>query len=187
MSTENTTADDTAPEEERDFVAESESGPRSPNSRIAVAVITGLCVAWSLFQLYIAEFPVESRFARKWHLGKTLALVFLAFPAYDYRSPPLWTRIVHGLLPFLRPKRSNREFIPVIDMVLAIVAAGSSLFFVVYQKELQAMGGLGDTREVIVGTILIVLLLEAARRALGIALSAICIIFICYAFIGSEP
>ena len=49
------------------------------------------------------------------------------------------------------------------------------------------MGGLGDTREVIVGTILIVLLLEAARRALGIALSAICIIFICYAFIGSEP
>jgi len=40
---------------------------------------------------------------------------------------------------------------------------------------------------VIVGTVLIVLLLEAARRALGITLSLICIIFIMYAFVGSEP
>ena len=144
-------------------------------------------MAWSVFQLYIAEVPVESRFARSWHLGFALALVFLAFPAYDYRNPPLWTRTIHGILPFLRPKRSNREFIPVIDMIVAAVAAGSSLFFVVYQSELEGMGGLGGTREVIVGTVLIVLLLEAARRALGIALSLICIIFIMYAFVGSEP
>jgi len=187
MSSDNTAADGAAQtEEERDFIAEAESGPRSPENRIVVAVITGLCVAWSLFQLFIAEVPVESRFARSWHLGFALALVFLTFPAYDYRNPALWARTLHRVFPFLRPKRSNRTFVPITDMILAVVAAGSSLFFVVYQDDLQAMGGLGGTREVIVGTVLIVLLLEAARRALGVALSAICIVFIIYAFMGSE-
>ncbi|MBT3399292.1 MAG: TRAP transporter permease [Rhodospirillaceae bacterium] len=187
MSSQDNTADGAAEAEERDFIAEVESGPRSPTSKIAVGVITLLCVIWSLFQLWIAENPINSQLARSWHLGFALALVFLAFPAYDYRNPPLWARTVHRILPFMRPKRSNREFIPVLDIVLALIAAGSSLFIVVFQKEIQLLGGIGNTREVIMGSILIIMLLEAARRSLGVALSTICIVFIVYAFVGSEP
>ncbi len=187
MTTQDNAAEEVVETEERDFIAEVESGPRSPTSKIAVGVITLLCVIWSLFQLWIAENPINSQLARSWHLGFALALVYLAFPAYDYRNPPLWARTLHRILPFLRGKRSNREYIPVFDIILAIIAAGSSLFIVFFQKEIQAMGGLGGPREVWMGAILIVMLLEAARRALGVALSTICIIFIIYAFVGSEP
>jgi TRAP transporter 4TM/12TM fusion protein len=188
MSSENTIAeDDAAAAEERDFIAEAESGPRSPKNKIAAGVIIGLCVAWSVFQLFVAENPINSQLARSWHLAFALALVFLAFPAYDYRNPPRWARMVHRVLPALRPKRSNREFIPVIDMVLAAIAAASSLYIVAFQTEIQALAGIGNTKEVIVGSIMIVMLLEAARRALGVALSTICIVFIIYAFVGSEP
>ncbi len=47
-----------------DLVAQVESGPRSPRNRIAVWAIIAISVAWSVFQLYIAQSPINSFIAR---------------------------------------------------------------------------------------------------------------------------
>ena len=181
-SDQNAAADnDRTPE---DFIAEVESGPRSPESKIAVTAILGISVAWSIFQLWIAEDPINSFIARAWHLGFALGLVFLAFPAYDYHNPPRWARALHTVLPFLRSKRSNREYIPVIDVVLAVLAVAGALYIWWDFNGIINRQGLPSQTDVWMGVLTMVLLLEAARRALGPALSIICIIFIAYAFAG---
>ncbi|MBO6782583.1 MAG: TRAP transporter permease [Alphaproteobacteria bacterium] len=184
MSSQDNADGQTADRTPEDFIAEVESGPRSPESKIAVAAILGISVAWSIFQLWIAESPINSFIARSWHLGFALALVFLAFPAYDYRNPPRWVRGLHAVLPFLKSGRTNRSYIPVIDIVLAIVAAGGALYIWWDFQGIINRQGLPSQTDVIMGVITIVLLLEAARRSLGPALSIICIIFIAYAFVG---
>ncbi len=184
MSSENNADAQGAERTPEDFIAEVESGPRSPESKIAIAAILGISVAWSIFQLWIAQDPINSFIARSWHLGFALALVFLAFPAYDYRNPPRWIRALHTVLPFLKSSRSNRSYIPLIDIVLAIVATAGALYIWWDFKGIINRQGLPSQTDVIMGVITMVLLLEAARRALGPALSIICIVFIAYAFVG---
>lgn len=185
MSSENSTAGASAQgDEERDFIAEVESGPRNPKSRIAVAAILAISVAWSIFQLYIAESPINSFIARAWHLGFALSLVFLAFPAYDHRNPPRWVRFLHTTLPFLKSSRSNRDYIPLIDILLAILATAGALYIVWDFQGIINRQGLPEPIDVWMGVLTLALLLEAARRALGPALSIICIVFIGYAFVG---
>ncbi len=167
-----------------DLVAQVESGPRNPTSRIAVGVILAISVAWSIYQLWIAQSPINSFIARSWHLGFALALVFLAYPAYDYHNPPRWVRGLRAVLPFLKNARSNREYIPIIDIILAIVATAGALFIWWDFDGIINRQGLPSQLDVIMGVITMVLLLEAARRALGPALSIICLIFIAYAFVG---
>ncbi len=167
-----------------DIVAQVESGPRNPRNRIAVGVIIVISVAWSVFQLYIAQSPINSFIARSWHLGFALALVYLAYPAYDYHNPPRWVRGLRAVLPFLKSARSNREYIPILDIALAIVATAGALFIWWDFDGIIARQGLPSQTDVVMGVITLVLLLEAARRSLGPALSIICIVFIVYAFVG---
>ena len=167
-----------------DLVAQVESGPRNPKAQIAVVVIIALSVAWSLFQLYIAQRPINSFIARSWHLGFALALVYLAYPAYDFHNPPGWVRGLRAVLPFLRNARSNRDHIPIFDILLAILASAGALFIWWDFDGIIARQGLPSELDVWMGVITMVLLLEAARRALGPALSIICIVFIIYAFVG---
>ena len=172
--------DDKTPE---DFIAEVESGPRSPNNKIAAGSILAISVAWSCFQLWIAQDPINSFIARSWHLGFALALTFLAFPAYDYRSPPRWARALQAVLPFMKG-RSNRDHIPIFDIFLAILATAGALYIWWDFNGIINRQGLPSQTDVWMGVLTLVLLLEAARRALGPALSIICIIFIVYAFVG---
>jgi len=167
-----------------DIVAQVESGPRNPHSRIAAGVIIAISVAWSAYQLYIAQSPINSFIARSWHLGFALALVYLAYPAYDFHNPPRWVRALRAVLPFLKGARSNREYIPPIDILLAVVATAGALFIWWDFDGIIARQGLPSPTDVWMGVITLVLLLEAARRALGPALSIICIVFIAYAFAG---
>ncbi|MCZ6846274.1 MAG: TRAP transporter permease, partial [Alphaproteobacteria bacterium] len=159
-----------------DLVAQVESGPRNPTSRIAVGVIIAISVAWSVYQLYIAQNPINSFIARSWHLGFALALVFLAYPAYDFHNPPRWVRGLRAILPFLKNARPNREYIPLIDIVLAIVATAGALFIWWDFEGIITRQGLPSQVDVWMGVITLVLLLEAARRALGPALSIICMV-----------
>lgn len=167
-----------------DLMAEVETGARSPTSKIASGAIVLLCIAWSCFQLYIAEVPTNSFIARSWHLGFAIVLVFLAYPAFKHHQPPRWVRVLHGLLPFLRSTRSNREYIPVFDILLAIVAAAGALYIWWDFDGIITRQGLPSETDVWMGVITMVLLLEAARRSLGPALSLICMVFIAYAFVG---
>ena len=154
------------------IVAEADTGGRAPTAPTAKAVLFFVPLAWALFQLwYASPLPFMLRVgifnateARAIHLAFALFLVFLAYPAF--RSSP-------------------RERIPWADIVLSFVAAAASAYIFVFQRDLAVRPGLPTTVDIVIAIIGIVLLLEAARRALGIALPIVGAIFLGYAFFGA--
>ena len=154
-----------------ELVAMVESGPREPKNRIAVWLITVLCVAWSVFQLYIAYRPINAIYARAFHLAFAIVLVFLAYPAYKETQIPLWVRFLRRIMPRFGMKRSNRDYSPIYDILFALIAAVSVLYIWWDYENIIMRSGLPTELDVWMGAIMIVMLLEAARRALGPALA----------------
>ena len=153
-------------------LAEEEEGigrkPRGP----AKWVIPVIAVSWSFFQLAIASFLIiDSTFIRSIHLGFALLIVFLNYPMLKKRIPGL------GFL-------AARDHIPVIDYIVAIVACLSALYIALDYEGMTLRYGSPITRDLIFGALLVILLLEAARRVIGPALSVIATGFIAYAFLG---
>ncbi|SHI93166.1 TRAP transporter, 4TM/12TM fusion protein [Palleronia salina] len=163
-------------EELQDLVASSDAGARTPNAKGVALLIGGLSLAWSLFQLWIAQpqlwfggfswvTVLNSSQTRPIHLAFALILAYLCYPAF---------------------KSSPRDRVPLADWVLGIVATACALYvfwFADYLAE-TARSGLPTQTQVIIGSIGIVLLLEASRRALGPALTIVGAIFLAYAYFG---
>ena len=142
--------------------------PRGP----AKWVIPVIAVCWSFFQLAIASFLIiDSTFIRSIHLGFALLIVFLNYPML--KKPFLG-------LDFL----STRHRIPIIDYLVAIVACLSALYIALDYEGMILRYGSPITRDLIFGALLVILLLEAARRVIGPALPVIAAGFILYAFFG---
>lgn len=139
---------------------------------IAGWLLTGLAGAWSLFQLwYASPLPYQlgvgifnSTEARSIHLAFAMALAFLAWPA-------------------IRGHTLTR--LPWIDLGLAAVGAFCAAYLFVFQDALSGRPGSPTTPDMIVAATGMVLLLEAARRSLGLPLMAIALVFIGYMFFGS--
>ncbi|MEQ8729928.1 TRAP transporter permease [Roseitalea porphyridii] len=161
-------------EELQDLVASADSGARAPDARAVAWLIAGLALAWSLFQLWIAQpqlwfgqyLPVlNSSQTRPIHLTFAIVLAFLAYPAF---------------------KSSPRHRIPIADWALALIG-GFCAFYVFWFSEtlaLTARSGLPTQTQVIIGAVGIVVLLEASRRALGPALTIVGSLFLAYAYFG---
>jgi TRAP transporter 4TM/12TM fusion protein len=166
-----------------DMVAMVEAGAREPKNPIAAWLITLLCLGWSVYQLYIAYMPIDSHIARAWHLGFAICLAFLAYPAYKQYRPPIWVKATQRVLPSLT-RRSIRTYIPVYDMIFAIMATSAALYIWWDYSGLINRQGLPSHLDIWMGMILIVLLLEAARRSLGPALAILAMMFLVYTFFG---
>jgi TRAP transporter 4TM/12TM fusion protein len=160
-----------------------EAGARDPENRFFRYLITGLCLSWSLFQLYIAYRPMDSFIARAWHLAFALALAYLAYPAYKQLSPPILVRWAGKVVPRIG-SRSIRKHIPLYDIVLAVLAVAGALYIWWDYSGIITRQGTPNTTDIVLGTMLIILLLEAARRALGPALSILAFLFLMYVFAG---
>ncbi|MCB2025682.1 MAG: TRAP transporter permease [Ottowia sp.] len=152
------------------LVAETDTGGRDPQG-LARAVLLGVALVWSLFQLWIASpLPFALGFgvfndteSRSLHLGFALLLAFLAYPAFG---------------------KSPRDRIPVADWVLGLIAAfcGSYLFW--FYGALATRPGAPILQDIVVAIVGLVLLLEAARRALGLPMVILAVVFIAYIFAG---
>ncbi|GAB4361910.1 MAG: TRAP transporter permease [Gammaproteobacteria bacterium] len=182
--TNNNEPDSVAEAKAQDIVAEVETGPREPESRFTAAIITLLCLAWSLFQLYIAYQPINAIIARSWHLAFAVCLVFLAYPLYKESSPPWWLNLIRRVWPRFDTKRSNRDYIPIYDFLFAIIAASAALYIWWDYENIVMRSGLPSELDVWMGVVMIIFLLEAARRALGPALPILALIFLIYCFAG---
>ena len=143
--------------------AAAEAGSRRPQPWANVLVIA-LCLGWSAFQLYVAYVPTNSTLVRSVHLAFALVLAYLLFPA---------TR-----------RGRQRAGIPWYDFVLAALAGAGALYIFVNWRGIAQRAGDILPVEMVVGVVTIVLLLEAARRALGLALTVIGAVFIGYALFG---
>jgi len=159
------------------------AGSRNPERIISRGVIVGLCIGWSLYQLYIANHPINSHIARAWHLGFAIGLAFLVYPAYNRHEPPFWIRWSRKIIPRISEK-PLRTRIPFYDIVLAVFAVSGALYIWWDYDNLVFRQGMPSITDIWMGTVLIVLLLEAARRCLGPALAVLAMLFLAYNFAG---
>ena len=160
-------------EEARRIAEESEFGSRrlSGHSRY---IIPCIAAGWSLFQLSLPQFIIlDSVYVRCIHLAFAILLVYLSYPAFKKRR-------IGGFFSFL----SEKNKIHFIDYLLGILAAGSALYLAIYYEELGFRQGTPTLLDIVVGIVLIVLLLEAARRSLGPFLVVVVCFFIFYSFFG---
>ncbi len=157
-------------EELEAMVAEADTGGRKPTGTTRT-LIFALALAWSLFQLWYAS-PVpyilgigvlNDGQARVVHLSFAFLLAFATFPAF--RSSP-------------------RGYVPMTDWLLAILGVGAALYLLIFYDELSQRSGLPTTADVVVSCVGVVVLVEAARRAVGPALAAIASIMLLYIFTG---
>ena len=153
-------------------MAEEEEGIGRRPRGYAQYVIPFVCVVWSLFQLSIASWLIiDSTFIRAIHLGFALLVVYLNYP--------LLKKARFGLKYF-----SAVDRIPILDYVVGIIAAFAALYIAIDFVGMTSRYGDPILRDIVLGLILVVLLLEAARRVIGPALPIIAIAFIIYAFFG---
>ncbi|WP_016837645.1 TRAP transporter permease [Ureibacillus thermosphaericus] len=127
-------------------------------------IVFGLLLAFSLFQLYTAIFGQFTAYIqRSIHLGFGLTIIFLLFPSR---------------------KKGAKTKVPFYDYLLAIIAAITGIYWTLnYQRLVTSLGKI-DQMDFIVGTIVILLVLEAARRAVGLPITIIASLFLVYAFFG---
>ncbi len=141
-----------------------------------------LAISWSLFQLwYASPLPFLLDFgkfidvpARAIHLAFGMGLCFLAYPT-------------------LKSKRNSP--INSYDFVLALISLVATFYLVIeYEGLVYRQGilasfdffGLKISYELILGSFGILLLLEATRRAIGVPLVAIALIFLLFSVFGQK-
>ncbi|MGD8563297.1 MAG: TRAP transporter fused permease subunit, partial [Desulfarculaceae bacterium] len=155
------------------MVEESETGSRTPEGWQAW-VIPIVAAGWSVFQLLLPRILLlEAVYIRAIHLAFAIALVYLSYPLLKKKK-------FSGVLSFLTRRRRFSVF----DFLVVAVAVFCSLYIAIFYAELSQRQGAPLLQDVVVGVVLIVLLLEAARRALGPALTIVASVFIFYSFFG---
>jgi TRAP transporter 4TM/12TM fusion protein len=156
-------------EELQQLVADADTGGRAAGG-VPGGIVYTLAVGWSLWQLWYAS-PLPFAFgwgilndteARSLHLGIALFLAFLCFPLL----------------------KSQRQRIPFYDWVLAAGGALAGGYFLLFYAELATRPGIPNLQDLVVATIGLVLLLEATRRAVGMPMTILALIFLAYIMLG---
>jgi TRAP transporter 4TM/12TM fusion protein len=146
-------------------------GGRNPQGMTGKLIVC-VAVIWSLFQLWIAS-PFQYNFnflalnnseARSIHLAFALFLTFLLYPAFS---------------------GSSRNRVPWLDWIFALVGAYCAGYIFLEYSSLSERPGYPTGVDVTVAIAGMLLLLEAARRSLGMALVVIAGICLIYTFAGA--
>ncbi len=137
-------------------------------------VTAGLLFFLSCYHYYTAGFGIPRRTTHGGlHLAFTLALIFLSFA--------IWGR--GGAL----PNRPLTPFgLPLWDWLLGIAGVTAALYVPLTYESIAFRVGNPLPLDVAMGTILIVVLLEAVRRSMGWPLPVIALIFLGYAYFGQS-
>lgn len=124
----------------------------------------GLLVLFSLYQLSSTLFfTLPPQIHRPIHLAFGLVLVYLLYAGTS---------------------KSNKNKIGIVNMVLALLGVFVSLYWVIDYEGLVTRTGNYTTMDMVVGGIAVVLVLEAARRVVGIPIALIATIFLLYTYFG---
>ena len=141
-----------------------ETGVKRELSGLAAHVVAFIALAFSAYQLVIAAYaPLSSLPTRSIHVGFLLTLAFLIHPVAGW---------------------ADRKRIAWYDALLAAAAFALALYHLVFEAELIQRSGDPSLADLVVGAVFIVMLFEAARRVLGLALPIICACFLAYGLLG---
>jgi TRAP transporter 4TM/12TM fusion protein len=137
-------------------------------------IIPVIAAGWSLFQLSLPSVIIlNTIYIRAIHLAFAITLVYLSYPMF--KKPR--QRKITGYL-------STRSRITLLDCVLAVIACFAALYIGLFWEALAQRQGMPLTPDIVVGIVLTVFLLEAARRSLGPTISVVACLFIFYSFYG---
>jgi TRAP transporter 4TM/12TM fusion protein len=121
-----------------------------------------VALLFSIYQIVTAAFhPVSSQVLRAGHVGFLLLMVYLCYPA----------------------KGSDRPWQP-LAWVLGLAGMATAFYQWYFEADLVQRSGDLTQMDLIVGITLTVLVFEAARRVMGIALPLICALFLAYGLFG---
>lgn len=149
-----------------------ETGDVRTLRRLERYLVSIIAFSWALFQMALPSIIViNSTTQRAVHLAFAMALLFLLNPCFKRK------------LKYFR-FLSVTDHVPVIDVLFAVLGVISALYLALDYEGIAMRAGLPLTRDIIIGLILVVLLLEASRRIIGPALSVIALLFTGYAFLG---
>ncbi|MDP3032770.1 MAG: TRAP transporter permease [Rhodocyclaceae bacterium] len=130
----------------------------------ALGVLLALALSFSIYQLVVAAFhPFSSLVTRAFHVGFLLALTFIIYPAF---------------------KRGKLTRVSAGDWLLAAGAFSLTTYQWIFEVELIQRAGEPTTMDLWVGTAMVLMVFEAARRILGLALPTICGLFLLYGMFG---
>ncbi|WP_022668479.1 TRAP transporter permease [Desulfospira joergensenii] len=155
----------------QEMIAEADTGARNPVGTLPKRILFFVPLAWTLFQLWYASplpfifnvFVLNDTEARAIHLAFAMFLSYTAYPTF---------------------KSSPREYIPLQDWFIALLAAFCAAYLFIFYVQLSARPGNPTTFDLVVSVIGLALLLEATRRALGPPLMVVAMVFMFYTFAG---
>jgi len=125
-----------------------------------------IALAFSCFQLVTAAFsPLSSQVVRTVHVGFVLWLIFLLYPPFEHST---------------RWRGSGR----VLGWALGLTGFVFGLYHWQYEADLTQRAGELITTDWVVGVVTVVLVFEAARRAMGWGLPVVCGVFLLYGIFG---
>jgi TRAP transporter 4TM/12TM fusion protein len=157
-------SDSLAPDRGTDAEPPSEHGVQRQLEGLPQQCLAGLALLFSVYQLIVAAFhPFSSLVIRALHVGFLLALTFLLYPAW---------------------RGANRKRIAAYDWGLAGLGFALSTYQWFFEGDLIQRAGDPTVLDLWVGAIMVVLVFEAARRIMGIALPLVCGSFLVYGLFG---
>lgn len=136
---------------------------KSPWDKVVVA----LCIALVIFQIYTVFGMLPDLIKRSIHLGFVLTLTFLLIP--------------------VSKKQKGSDQVPVYDIILALISAAAVIFLVanyntLIWNPLQWLGPIDKAFAII----LVILVLEASRRSVGLIFPGLAAVFFIYALYGPK-
>ena len=136
---------------------------------LAAGLFVLLAVGLSLFQLFTAGVrPVGLFYQRGLHLALVEVMAFILFPAP--------ARTAAGF-----PRRISAWAVDGAFIASSVVTA---LYLTVNLDAIVSRAGVPTLTDTIIGVAAVLTLLEASRRVLGWAISAIAVVFVAYAYLG---
>ncbi|MFC7062694.1 TRAP transporter permease [Halobacillus seohaensis] len=143
-----------------------DSGKRELTGWLAKVAFIGL-LSFSLFQLYSSTiYPLPAQILRSVHVGFGLVLIFLLFPASK--------------------KNRSKGKIAWYDLVLALLSIVVGTYWIFFYEAIVSSAGSLTTLDFYVGSLAVLLVLEATRRAVGIPITVIAVAFLVYAYWGRQ-
>lgn len=155
---------------------DAEGGRRHVTDGPLAYLVPVIAISWSVFQMLIASvWLLDSVIIRAVHLAFAISLVFLCNPMFKKEKK-------NPILSYLG--RTDRHI--AVDLILAGLAAACALYIVLDYQGISMRQGIPIPRDMVIGTLLTILLLESARRSLGLTLPIVAICFILYSFFASN-
>ncbi|TFG79439.1 MAG: TRAP transporter permease, partial [Spirochaetales bacterium] len=130
----------------------------------AARIISAIAIVFSCFQLYTAVFGVlDAMIQRSIHLSFGLCLVYLLYPT---------------------SKKWARDKMHALDLGLAVLGAAVPMYIITNYQQLVQRSGSVTPLDMVIGVIGVLLVIEAARRVVGLPIIIIATVFMIYALVG---